>query len=144
MKILLIVINLLFLISNQSFSQNQQKIDSLLNVFNTVDSDTEKTSILITITDICRHFDTEKALTYCEQAIALSKKINDKNRYYKAINLKGLINLRLGNSKQAISNFNTVINNADKNSREKAISCLNLGNIYAEQVDDVVVVGIKI
>ena len=132
MKILLIVINLLFLISNQSFSQNQQKIDSLLNVFNTVDSDTEKTSILITITGICRHFDSEKALTYCEQAIALSKKINDKNRYYKAINLKGLINLRLGNSKQAISNFNTVINNADKNSREKAVSCLNLGNIYAE------------
>lgn len=111
---------------------NQQKVDSLLKILPTVKSDTGKITLLLNIANTYRNFETKNALQYSNQAFNLAKKIENDKKLYECYITKGLINYRLGNNKEATSNYLTVINNTDNDNLTKAKAYLNLGNLYAD------------
>lgn len=125
------IISLLFIAINAFCLDNQHKVDSLIKLLPSIKSDTGKITLLLNIANTYRNFETKNASKYCNQALALAKKI-DHNKQYDCYVVKGLINYRLGNHQEAISNYFQVINNTDNHNRTKGKAYINIGNLYAD------------
>ncbi len=80
MKYALRIINIIIFLCliNTAFSQNDPKVDSILNIINTTTNDTTKIKELYGLCWLLRYTDLNKAVEYGEQAINLSKKIQYK------------------------------------------------------------------
>jgi len=115
-----------------SFASNQQRVDSLLKILPTVKTDTGKITVLLDIANAYRHLEVKKATKYIDEAFHLSKKINKEEKLYKCYIVKGLINYRIGNNKEAITNFLQVINNVKNPNNTKGKAYIDIGNVYAD------------
>ncbi len=114
------------------YANNQEKVDSLIKILPTIKSDTAKITLLLDIANTYRNFETKNAAKYCNQALDLANEIDNDNKQYDCYVVKGLINYRLGNNQEAISNYFQVINNADDHYRTKGKAYINIGNLYAD------------
>lgn len=131
MRKLLFILFLVFGFLNV-YGNQQHKIDSLLDILPSVKTDTAKINVLLDIADRYRSFETKNALKYCNEAVELSKKIDNKDKLYNCLIVKGLILYRLGENEDAIKVFNSIIINTTDEDFIRGKSLLNKGNIYAD------------
>ena len=135
-KIVLCLFILSTIISPESNSQYQLKIDSLTNVLKTLKEDTSKVNAQ---NELCRQVyqkgEYEQAIKYVTDALQLSKKINFKEGEAKSYLNIGNIFWLEGNFTDALSNYSNAlkINNEIKNKKGIAAAYQGIGNVSRMQ-----------
>jgi len=130
-----IIISFFIILSLFAVGQNikqQNSIDSLIKILSLTKSDTARITILLSISNTYREFETNNALEYCDKAMSLSKKINNNQKYYNSCLTKALIKYRLGDNKIAISYFKKIIDSSEDKTNLRGKAYLNIGNLYAD------------
>ncbi|MEO8088070.1 MAG: tetratricopeptide repeat protein [Bacteroidota bacterium] len=111
------------------FAQNQQNVDSLLNVLPTTKEDTNRAKLLINLSKIYFQTDPEKCFNYAKQALSLAQKLNYKKciiRSYQNISIYYVIN---NDYEKAIAYCQKAVAVAES-SNDKEAQC-DLSNIMA-------------
>ncbi|PCH66495.1 MAG: hypothetical protein COC01_07870 [Bacteroidetes bacterium] len=124
---------LFFLFSfHNSYSQNQNKIDSLIIALDSDIEDTIKVSILNSLFVHIKIADPEKALSYAQEMILLAESIKDQFGKASALNNLGLHHLNRSEYDQAAGFFNKSLEiRIEINDKEGiAESYNNIGSVY--------------
>ena len=96
-----VVIVLLFLVTNFSYSQNS-KIDSLQKILEVAKEDSNKAEILVQLAKLTSDFDREKSIEYYLEALRFEK---DKNKKAVILYPIGIYNWQLGNFQESIEYY---------------------------------------
>lgn len=127
----LIIVGLLA--TNTLFAQ-QEKIDSLTSVINKLSSsDTLKaiqTNQLARF--LAREMELDRAISYAQKAIKLSKKLKFKNGEAEAYNIIGIAHVYKGENKEALENLFLGLKKWEESGFQKGvvISYIHIGNVY--------------
>ncbi len=114
------------------FPQNQNKIDSLQTFLKTAKEDTSKVLSLIKLGRLYCGVDYDKAMLTANQAIETSNKINYKTGLSGGFNLRGIIQINLGENNKAIIDLDSAISISEMIGDKKGQSAGygNLGALY--------------
>lgn len=133
---LLLLIALLLLIGKHqiTIAQNQQKIDSLVYLFETARHDSAKVRFLVFLAREYENIDLPKALEYSEKAIELAEKKPNLNNLDFALFNMGIISLRLGLHEISANYFYKYLQiQKDKGNKQGiAYALTNLGALYLQ------------
>ncbi len=131
----LVIYFALMLICEITCAQTDKKIDSLLTELHKPQSDTVKIKILHDLGRKYRAKRNKLAIDYCEKAIALSLKINDKRKTMVGYSLLASAQKDFYQYASALESYLRAIPLADELKDKKSIVYLNnyIGNIYLEQ-----------
>ncbi len=99
-----ILISFLSLISFFGFSQDPIKLDSLITSYNFAKSDTQKINTLLELSDLYYSTDFVKSLDYANEAIEISKQLDNKQLIAKSHLRVGDLFMYIGNYDEALKN----------------------------------------
>jgi signal transduction histidine kinase len=127
---------LVFLFTNLFFITcfgQQRSLDSLAILLPKQNTDTARIDMMLFMATLYQDINPTKTLDIAQQAMALSKKIGDKQRQALGINRLGIGHWALGNLDKALLCFqqSNVIANALKNENILARNATNIGLIYS-------------
>jgi two-component system NarL family sensor kinase len=119
------------------FSYSQVIPDSLLHKLNTAPNDSVKARTLLDIGETIEATSTEKCLTYYQQALAISKKINNNHLLLSSWNNVGIAYLELNKMDSAILSFEQAIPVARSlnDTLRVAKVLMNIGNVCLHKKD---------
>lgn len=127
------VLSLLYLSTLLIFQSPQQlKIDSLKQQLNNVDGK-EKVIVLNDLFKIYRNNDPTKAMEYAEQALVLSRSIDDFSGIASSLNNKGVLYRHSGNLDKALDSYIEALNIQEEYQFDDALAYTysNIGTIYS-------------
>jgi class 3 adenylate cyclase/tetratricopeptide (TPR) repeat protein len=133
------LIILLFCFSGTRVSAQNQRLDSLIAILNTLKSDSTKVNMLIDIgNEYLAASNVEEAFRYGEWALDLTRKINYVNGEGYSLKLLGQVNIRKSNYPEAITQFKASLEAFESiNNNEGESNILgNLGSVYFITGDD--------
>lgn len=135
MKKIITLILLLFSFQSFTFSQDQRLIDSLQNILETAQQDTNTVKILNRLSRVYLDINPDKAMDYVMQSLTLSEQIGYKKGVSSSYNSMGNIYYRKSNYPEALKNYSASlkINEELGQKNNIASSYNNIGNIYRQQ-----------
>jgi len=138
-KYCIILIFILGISQNFSFSQNQHKIDSLENLLKKQNQDTSKMKVIKMLCDELRS-DPIKQLNYAEQGLSISKKNNKRDGELTFLAYIGTAYYQRGSYDTSLSYYNQSLDVSEQLNKERpgdkhilssmALTINNTGNIY--------------
>ncbi len=140
MKSFLRIISVLFLcggLFNFAQAQNQQKIDSLLNVFKTAKDDTSKVNYLNELGRELIYSNLDTAIILGNQALSLAEKLEWKRGIAKSMGFLGSCFSDKGNLNKSLDYFSNALKLAEELRDKNVIAIMlgNIGNIYENKGD---------
>lgn len=132
-KIIPLLFSLLF--SATLFAQLPRKIDSLQKALAVAKQDTNRVELLYTLARYAKVSDTEKALDYANEALALAKKLGHASGEIYSYNTLSIIQQDKGDYMLALSYLDTCIGLAEAAADTYAVAMCknNIGLIYLDQ-----------
>ena len=111
--------------------------DSLLRKLNTTSDDSVKSRTMLDIGEAIEETETEKSYFYYQQALTLSKKINNKHLILSSLNDLGVVYIELNKMDSAILTFQQAIPVAQQlnDTLRVARVTANIGNVYLHKKD---------
>ena len=123
-----------FAFMQDSFSQDQHKIDSLLNVLKTAKEDTNKTNILNQLASLNTYSDPEKSFGYSSSALALAEKLGSKKYIFQSYQNMSVYYFNTGNPQLSVEYIKKSIplieEAGDKHNLADAYGNLSNGSYY--------------
>ncbi|MBI2967382.1 MAG: tetratricopeptide repeat protein [Bacteroidetes bacterium] len=131
--LLIAILNFLFCFKpNDVFSQDTRKIDSLLEVLETGEPDSNRAAVLNIVAAEYANYDYSKAMDFGNRALELAEKLNIKEEIGTACNNIGSINIYQGKYAEALDYLIRALRiweeRNDKKSMAKTMN--NIGNVY--------------
>lgn len=122
---------------NLGFSQNQAKVDNLLQEFETTKEDTNK---VIVLNKLCWEYintDPNQSMEYATQALALAEKIGYKKGISTSLNFRGIAYDQKGSYEKALEDYAKSLSIAEEMGDKKKHSAVlkNIGIIYERKGD---------
>jgi len=113
-------------------AQTEQKIDSLLFLYETAPNDSTRVRKLIEASNLYAFTDIQNAISFAEKALAVAEKSSDKNLHHRSIFNMGIVYFQLGAIEISANYFFRYLDIMKENDHKQGIAAVetNLGAVY--------------